>query len=272
MNTQKCSAIGVYLVIFVAVLSGCATANSQKWDALDKQLAIQKTRRSLVRTQLTLSPASSEASALSAEIAELNREVTKTERALGYWVSEPVTTEPIPVAYVATVPSVRRSSSKVASSAWLGLSVEDRTLIAQEQSIETLEPSRYGVILESQTVDESSAGTTGGAAIGSALAQTTYIDRAFRNGNRYSSTQQLGLGILGAIVGSTLDKGPQAIFRTRYSVKLADGSIHMTDDVKSDPFRLPVTACVQFPSLDMTDQALCTQTPETLRRKFLGKQ
>lgn len=38
--------------------------------------------------------------------------------------------------------------------------------------------------------------------LGSALAQTAYIDRTFRGNNRYSATGQLAIGLVSAVLGS----------------------------------------------------------------------
>lgn len=260
-------------VSFVAViLSGCASQlppESPKWAVLENDLAAHMTRREVVRSQLTMNPMSPDAPALSAEIANLNRLVTANERALSYAVTEPVTTEPVPIAYSGPLPSELRRSLKVAKSAWEALSEGERTRITEKWNVELLEPTSYGFVIDSQVLNESTAGTSGGANLGSAVAQSAYIDRSFKSGNQYSATNQLALGLVGAIVGSSLDRGPVVQYRTRYSVRLADGSIQMTDEVKGDPFRLPVSMCVQFPSLDISDQTLCTQTSESLRRKHL---
>ena len=60
---------------------------------------------------------------------------------------------------------------------------------------------KYGIVIDNQGVNESSAGTNGGALLGSALGNAAYIDRSFRPGNNYSAVTQLGVGIFGAILG-----------------------------------------------------------------------
>jgi hypothetical protein len=208
---------------------------------------------------------------LSLEISELNRKVTLGERALSYPLTEPVSTEPVLVAYTGILPRELQKRIVVAAPAWTDLTDDERSSIEAKWAVEVLGMNRYGVIIESQTVNQSTSGTNAGAALGSTLAQTNYIDNAFRPGNQYSATQQVGAGIIGALIGATFDKQPQARYLTRYSVRLADGNIQMTDDVRGSPFKLPTTACVQFPTLDMSDQSLCTQSSDSLRKRLLDR-
>ena len=262
------------LFLVNAFLSGCATqtpAEAQRWATLENGLATHKARREVVRSQLTANPTSPDVESLSAEIRDLNRRVTATERSLSYAITEPVTTEPTPVPYKGLLPSELMRSLNVAKSAWEQLAAEERLRIQEKWAVKPLEPTSYGVIIDSQGLNESTAATRGGAALGSALAQSTYIDRSFSGGNQYSATNQIAFGLVGAIVGSSLDRGAVIQYRTRYSVRLADGSIQMTDEVRGDPFRLPASMCVQFPSLDMSDQTLCTQTATSLKEKYLPR-
>ena len=258
----------------IAILSGCATQlppESSHWAVLETSLASSKNRRQAIRSQLTTNPNAPEGPALSAELANLNRTVTAIERKLSYAVTEPVSTELIPSAYSGPLISELKRAMKVAKPAWDGLSEAERSRISGQWNVTSLEPKDYGFVIDSQVLNESSSGTSGGANLGSALAQTAYIDRAIRPGNQYSATNQLTLGLVGAIVGSSVDRAPVVQYRTRYSIRFADGTIQMADDVKGDPFRLPVSMCVQYPSLDFSDQTLCLQTSETLRQKYLTR-
>lgn len=257
------------MLLFFMTLVGCATPTDPKWVELEGRLDGLKTERAMVREKLTQNPTSPEAALLSEKIANLNLQVTLTERELSYSVTEPVTTEPTPVAYKGLALIENPLAIKVAASAWYGLSEIERKQIANNVSIAVLETNMYGVIMDAQTVDESVAGNKVGSQLGSLLGQSSYIDSAFQNGNHYSATGQVGAGILGAVIGASFNRDARPIFRTRYSVKLASGNIQMTDAIAGDAFRLPLTACVRFPSLDMKDQTLCTQTAETIRQMYL---
>ncbi|MEI6761631.1 MAG: hypothetical protein WCO22_14400 [Betaproteobacteria bacterium] len=270
MQFAKSSKVALTLLAsLVFILVGCAAATDSKWTTIEKRLDSLKEERALVREKLTRNPTAPDAAVLSEDIARLNRQVTRTERELSYHPTDPVSTDPVPVEYKGLALIENSSAIKVAASAWYGLSESERATISTKILIATLEASMYGVIIDGQTVDESVKGNMFGSQLGSLLGQSSYIDGALYKGNSYSATGQVGAGILGAVIGSTLNKEAQPIFRTRYSVKLADGSIQMTDAVAGSAFRLPLTVCVRFPSLDISDQTLCTQTAETLRLRFL---
>lgn len=269
MKLAKPSQVALTLLApLIFILVGCATPTDPKWTILEKRLDSLKDERALVREKLTKNPTSPNAAALSQDIASLNRQVTTTERELSYAVTEPITTEPVPI-YKGLALIGNPSAIKVAAAAWYDLSINERETISSKIPIAILEANMYGVIMDGQTVDESVKGNTSGSQLGSLLGQSSYIDRAFSNGNHYSATGQVGAGILGAVIGATFNKDAQPIYLTRYAVKLADGSIQMTDTVAGNAFRLPLTMCVRFPSLDISDQTLCSQTAETLRQRFL---
>lgn len=134
--------------------------------------------------------------------------------------------------------------------------------------MQVIPPEEFGVIIDNQGVDESTPGTTGGAVLGSALAQTTYIDRAFKGGS-YSATNQLGLAILGAVVGSSLDSKSVQQYHFRYAVRLSSGEVKYADHIQGTAFRHPNGICVAYPNIAPTDEGLCSHTPVTFRAKYL---
>lgn len=156
---------------------------------------------------------------------------------------------------------------------WEQFSTEEQEQLSISYSIQSHETDRFGVITDVQTVDQSTAGTNGGAALGGAIASAAYIDRAFRGNNNYSAGANLAIGLLGAILGSAaLDSAPVNKFQTRYTVKLADGEVQYFDETKSDAFRHSSGICVHVPELTLAAQGLCSQTIESLRAKhFLVK-
>ena len=115
----------------------------------------------------------------------------------------------------------------------------------------------YGTAFDNQGIDQSSAGTSGGAMVGSALGSAAYIDRAFRPGNNYSAVAQLGAGLLGALVGSQLDRQPVSQFRVRYALRRRDGEIVSRDSVQQDAFRHLVGMCLRIADLLPVSQTLC---------------
>lgn len=160
------------------------------------------------------------------------------------------------------------SSIKVSQSAWLKLTPTERESIQKRFIVDLAEQDAFGIIIDNQGVNESTGGTSAGAILGAAVANAAYIDNAFKGGN-YSAKNQLGVGILGALLGSTLDSKPNAQYHYRYAVKLGDGNIKYFDEIKSDPFRHSVGVCISVPNIALVEQQLCTQTAATLRTTYL---
>jgi hypothetical protein len=157
---------------------------------------------------------------------------------------------------------------QVSRVAWQGLSDEERAIIQQSNVVEIKEPGTFGTIIDTQGVDESTPGTTGGAVLGGAIAEASYIDRAFKPGNNYSAKNQLGVTILGAMLGSALDKPAVQQYHFRYALKLSNGEIQSFDSVQASAFRHPTGLCLSIPDLSPISQSICTQTTEDLRRAF----
>lgn len=158
--------------------------------------------------------------------------------------------------------------AKISQSAWLALSPAERELIQRKHVVDLVEQDAFGIIIDNQTLNESSGGTVGGASLGGAIANATYIDNAIKGGN-YSAKTQLAAGLLGAILGSSLDSKPVAQYHLRYAIRLGSGNIKYIDETKGDPFRHPVGVCVSVPNIKLIDQHVCGQTVATLRATYL---
>lgn len=137
--------------------------------------------------------------------------------------------------------SIAQQVIRVSQSAWVGLAPFERGLVQQSYVVSLQEPTSFGIIIDNQGI-ESKAGTTAGAELGGAIGNAAYIDNALKSGN-YSAKSQLASGILGAVLGSTLDRNPVSQFHFRYAVKLGSGDIQYFDQVKGDAFRHPVGVC-----------------------------
>jgi hypothetical protein len=158
---------------------------------------------------------------------------------------------------------------KVSRPAWDGLSSAERASIQSTKIVEARDVGTYGTIVDNQGVDESTPGTTSGAALGAAMGRAAYIDHAFKPNNDYSAKNQVGATILGAIIGSTLDKPAVQRFHFLYAVKLADGEIKFLDTVQGNAFRHPAGLCVSVPDLAQLPQSVCNYTAADLRRAYL---
>ena len=127
---------------------------------------------------------------------------------------------------------------------------EKATLIAKFQNLELIPTESVGVIQSVQAVNRSTAGTNSGAALGGTLAQTMYIDKVFSgSGNNYSATTQLGAGLLGALLGSSLDSSPTSRFLFNYGIRTLDGQIREVRVESGDEFTRPVGQCVTLPEI-----------------------
>lgn len=161
------------------------------------------------------------------------------------------------------------STLQISSTVWTELSADERALIQRDNIVELRDPNTFGTVVDTQGVDESQPGTTGGAALGSAVANASYIDHAFKPGNNYSAKNQLAVGILGALIGSSVDRAPIAQFHFRYAIRLASGEITYRDSVQSDPFRQAAGICLEVSSLTPLPQSLCVQTATSVRATYL---
>ncbi|WP_157412401.1 hypothetical protein [Acidovorax sp. Root219] len=240
-----------------------------QWEVLERQLEDASVRRALLRARLTADPTAADADLLGYEILALNQSVRQAERALSYAPTLPVSAEPFDPVYRGPVPESMRRIARIKPAIWAGLADDERLAISSKWRVELLHAGRYGWIADAQTVDESTPGTTGGAVLGGVLGQAAYVDRAFRPGNNYSAGMQVLAGVLGAVAGSAMDRPPTPSFRTRYHVRTEDGSMVAVDQNRSDPFRMPLSTCVELPSLSDGDPSLCSQTIEMVRSKYL---
>lgn len=158
---------------------------------------------------------------------------------------------------------------KVLRPVWESLSAAERASIQKRHVVDVRESSAFGLVIDNQGVDVSTPGTTGGAALGSAVANATYVDRAFSPSNNYSAKTHLAATILGAVIGSSLDKPGVQQYHFRYALKLHDGEISYRESVQGGPFRHPVGMCLELLTLSPVPQVLCTQTVADVRKTYL---
>lgn len=143
---------------------------------------------------------------------------------------------------------------------WTEFSQSERvTLLEKFPGLELIPSESVGIIQSIQAVNRSTTGTNSGAVLGGTLAQTMYIDRAFSNsGRNYSATAQLGMGLLGALIGSSLDSSPQSKFIFNYGIRTLDGQIREVRVESGDEFTKPVGQCVTVPAVVPAPAGLCT--------------
>jgi len=158
----------------------------------------------------------------------------------------------------------------IARHVWNSLSANEQTLIQENRQIQIQESDSYGFIIDNQGVNESTPGTSGGAALGVAVGNAVYVDKAINSGN-YSAKTQLAAMLIGGMIGSSLDSKPNQQFHFRYALRLGNGEIKYFDQVQKDPFRHPSGICVSVSNFAPTEQQLCSQTLESVRSQYLTR-
>jgi outer membrane lipoprotein SlyB len=151
---------------------------------------------------------------------------------------------------------------KISSALWNEFSKDEQVVIISKfPKIEIIPLENIGTIQSAQLVDRSTTASNSGAILGSAVGQVAYIDRAISNsGNNYSAATQLGVGILGAILGSTFDNKAQRRFIINYGIKTIDGQVREIRQQSTDEFTKPVGQCVSVPDLSTISNLLCSDT------------
>lgn len=146
----------------------------------------------------------------------------------------------------AAVIAARQSGGQILlvnEAVFIQLSSDDQDKIRiGHPSMQVVPMQLTGTLVSHQVVDTSKPGTTVGSQLGSAIAQAAYIDQA-RLGN-YSAVSQIGVGLVGALVGSSLDQSTQKGYLINYGIKLIDGSVKAILTRSADGIAAPVGQCV----------------------------
>lgn len=156
----------------------------------------------------------------------------------------------------------KKASVLVSSSVWDEIGADDRQHLNSQLLVEALPSSGLATIIDAQTVDISTAPTSSGAQLGSAVASAAYVDNAFKgpahNWN-YSAKGQLAAGIVGAVAGSVFDSRGGRLYLHRYTLKKLDGSIHYHESHEVSPLRHPLGLCFFLPRYEVVNQNLCSE-------------
>ncbi len=118
--------------------------------------------------------------------------------------------------------------------------------------------SRFGRVVGVQVVNRSHINTGAGAGLGSLTGQAMYLDNtSWRN---YSAMNQIGAGLLGAMVGSALDTPTSIAYERKYWVTLNDGNTVSVSTTGSDNTHIPQGVCVAVTgssSISPTNESNC---------------
>lgn len=159
---------------------------------------------------------------------------------------------------------------KVPQHIWDGLQLQQRALLGEKFVVNVRSGNAYGVIIDAQSLNESTNGSNAGSQLGAALGSATYVDNAFRGAPRnwnYSATGNLTAQLAGAMIGSLANQPAQARFRTRYTIKNGTGGVEYVEEIKSDAFRHTMGLCVSLGPIQPIDSETCSMT----REQFLAK-
>lgn len=157
---------------------------------------------------------------------------------------------------------------QVASTVWSTISPSDQKKIASRFAIDVLPSNTLGIIFDAQSVDKSTRPTNDGAALGAAIGSTAYIDRSIKPNTNYSAKSHLGAGVLGALVGGSMDSPGQTLFLHRYTLKILDGTIAYHETEESSSLRHSIGICFSTKDHSIKDQFLCTEDREGFRRRI----
>lgn len=139
------------------------------------------------------------------------------------------------------------------------LVLDDREKVRVAQpSMQVVPMHAVGRLVSHQIVDHSKPGTTSGAQLGSAVAQAAYIDQSRRS--NYSAVGQIAVGLVGAIVGSSLDRSAQTRFLINYGIQFMDGSVKAILIGSADGIAAPTGQCVFVGNATEAAPYLCSDT------------
>lgn len=172
-------------------------------------------------------------------------------------------------AFLLKVGDLAKDTYIVRQSVWNGLPEKAREQITRDYRINLRPDADYGVVMDVQTVDRSTAGSNAGSVIGSGVAQIAYVDRSFSNMN-YSPWAQVGFGLLGAIVGSAANTAPVEQYQHFYTIRRGNGELTKTDQTLNSPDRMAPGTCLQIDGFTQAPQRICEETSIRLESFLLG--
>lgn len=134
--------------------------------------------------------------------------------------------------------------------------VDQTKFRAMYPTMQVIPFNSVGIIRNHQLVDKSTIGSNIGSQLGSSVAQAAYIDRSF-SGYNYSALGQLSAGLIGGLVGSSLNTSPQSRYLINYGVELPDGTIKGVLKLSSDGIAAPTGQCVFANDMQEAPRYLC---------------
>jgi len=146
---------------------------------------------------------------------------------------------------------------------------ERATLLVKFPQLELIPMESVGIVQSVQAVNRSTAASNSGTVLGSAVGQAMYIDKAFSgSSNNYSATTHLGVGLLGAFIGSSLNTSAKTRFIFNYGIRTLDGQIREVRIESSDEFTRPIGQCVTLPDVIPAPMNVCAMDKVQFLKKL----
>ena len=128
--------------------------------------------------------------------------------------------------------------------------------LSDRYDIEFYSDAGIGLITERQVQDVSTAGSTTGSDVGSALASAVYLNNTLSSGN-YNVWTDIGVTVLGGIAGSGANKKPESRFLLKYTIRNREGNLRSTTVYRSSPLGKPIGTCFSFKSNSSVNEEYC---------------
>lgn len=156
----------------------------------------------------------------------------------------------------------------VTKPAYQALSKAQQDALQTSYEVVVLTEEQIGVVTERQTQDMSSAGSVAGSTLGSSVASAIYIDNAVSN-TSYNMWTDLGVGVLGGLLGASGNKAPVRQFSITYAVKTLDGNLRKVTVTQGSPIGEPVGSCFNLLTKVGVDSRFCQMTPALIQNTYL---
>ena len=138
---------------------------------------------------------------------------------------------------------------------WDGLTVDEQKIISNSYLVSVVEDKRYGKIISSHIENNSYVNNNSMSNLGNLVGQASYIDD---NWDNYSAKEQVLAGVLGAIVGSTLDKKTDIKMTVTYTVEFPDGSVKDIRNIQINSHKYGVGVCLDTRNMRPTNSVHCS--------------
>jgi hypothetical protein len=144
----------------------------------------------------------------------------------------------------------------IPKSVWDGLTIDEKKVISNNHFVSLVENNRYGRIISSHIENNSYINNNSMSNLGSVVGQASYIDD---NWDNYSAKEQVLAGVLGALVGSALDKKTDIKMTVTYTIEFLDGSVKDVRNNQKDSHIYGVGVCLDLNSMRSANSLYCNR-------------